>query len=108
MRRVGGRMRNRELALNYAEWCRNYRGDVVTMWQNRNAQLTMELETLQMKFMMTTQVPGRVGLWGGACGVRVHVHVCVLCVQACAGAVLIDVLTSWLVGRIGSLEPRAS
>ena len=73
MRRVGGRMRNRELALNYAEWCRNYRGDVVTMWQNRNAQLTMELETLQMKFMMTTQVRGRVR----QCGV----HVRMSCVQ---------------------------
>ena len=74
MRRVGGRMRNRELALNYAEWCRNYRGDVVTMWQNRNAQLTMELETLQMKFMMTTQVRGRVR----QCGVHARMRVCAM------------------------------
>ena len=56
MRRVGGRMRNKELALNWAEWYRNYKGDMKTMWLNRNARLQEELDAMNLKFMMVTQV----------------------------------------------------
>ena len=56
MRRVGGRMRNKELALNYAEWVRNYKAGILEMWQNRAQNTKIELEALQMKFAFTTQV----------------------------------------------------
>ena len=56
MRRVGGRMRNKELALNWAEWSRNYRNDVTTVWKNLCSKLQGEIEALELKFSLSTQV----------------------------------------------------
>ena len=56
MKRVGSRMRNKELAMNWAEWVRNYKAGILTMWQNRHQNVKLELEALQMKFAFTTQV----------------------------------------------------
>ena len=56
MRRVGGRMRNKELALNYAEWVRNYKAGILEMWQNRHESLRVELDALKLQFALTTQV----------------------------------------------------
>ena len=56
MRRVGGRMHHRELALHWQEWYRNFRCDVATMWMNRTAKLQYALDTLQLKHTLSTQV----------------------------------------------------
>merc|ERR1719247_1505291 len=41
-------MRNKDLALNWQEWYRNFRADVI-------ARLKSETETLEMKFTLATQ-----------------------------------------------------
>ena len=56
MRRVAARMRNRAVVLNWAEWCRNFRNDEVTVWKNRTSTLKMHLETLQSKARASLQV----------------------------------------------------
>ena len=56
IRRVAGRMRNREVALTWAEWKRNYRASVASLGAKEYTDLQVELEALQMKFAFTTQV----------------------------------------------------
>ena len=55
MRRVGGRMRHKDKAMNFTEWVRNYRNGMAAMWQNRNAKLQEEFDTLQLEYQMATQ-----------------------------------------------------
>ena len=55
MKRVGGRMRHKLAAMNFAEWLRNYRAGMAEMWQSRNAKLQEELGTLQVEYQMLSQ-----------------------------------------------------
>ena len=55
IKRVSGRMMKKDLTLNLAEWIRNYRNGVAEMWQNRNAKLQEEFDTLQLEYQMATQ-----------------------------------------------------
>ena len=63
MKRVGGRMRNRELALNWVEWVRNYKAGILTMWQDRHDAVVHELEALKLQFAFTTQVHLYAMIW---------------------------------------------
>jgi len=49
---VGARLRNKELALNWAEWARNFRSDRSTMWENRVAKLQSTVDTLELKLTL--------------------------------------------------------
>merc|ERR1711871_633007 len=48
-------MRNKEMALNYAEWARNAKNDRESLWKNRVAKLQAELEAMELKFTLVTQ-----------------------------------------------------
>ena len=54
MRRVGARMCKRELALNWAEWYRNYSQEMVGMWQSKAKRLQSQLATVQRKLDAVT------------------------------------------------------
>ena len=56
MRRVGNRLQNKQVALNFAEFERNAKNDREIMWRNRVAKLQVEVDSLQMKFTLVTQV----------------------------------------------------
>ena len=58
MRRVGGRMRNKNLALNWQEWYKNYKADIASMWKNRMDQLQVDLDAMTLKFNLTTNTAG--------------------------------------------------
>ena len=56
MKRVGGRWRNQEVAMNWQEWYTNFKADRDQMWKNRFSKLETELEAMNLKFRMVTQV----------------------------------------------------
>ena len=56
MRRASGRWKHKELAINFYEWLRSCSNDRVTIFKNRAARVQQELATVQMKFVMVTQV----------------------------------------------------
>merc|ERR1712054_316990 len=58
MRRVGARFNNKEIAANWTEWHRNYKDGILEMWSNRANRLQYEIDSLQMKFNLTTQSGG--------------------------------------------------
>jgi len=55
MRRVGTRFLKKELSLLYGEWVHNYRGDLREILTNRTNKLQMEIDSLHLRFILTTQ-----------------------------------------------------
>ena len=58
MRRVGGRMRNKDIHLNYQEWVLNQRSHASAMVDKAHHSLIKQLELLRVKFSCTTQSAG--------------------------------------------------
>ena len=55
LRRVGARLMKAELSQGYVEWVRNKENGIKDMWRRRAENYQIEINSLQLKFSLTTQ-----------------------------------------------------
>ena len=55
IQRIGFRIRNRLVAMNYTEWSLNVRRNSTLTWKTKSEHLQMELDTLKLKAVLSNQ-----------------------------------------------------